>query len=93
MSAHSGHTTVTTAGTEVVLGTGTFQRSLAVKALSTNTGIIYIGNAGDGTVSSSTGFELLASDVIVFEYVHQLNDILVDASINAQGVSWLALKI
>lgn len=87
MAALSGQTTVTTAGTEVMLG----ERMLgfiAVKALSTNTGIMYIGNAGDNTVSSSTGYPLLAGEEIIVE---DLGNLWVDASNSGEKVAWMLL--
>jgi hypothetical protein len=91
MGALSGQTTVTTAGTEVVLGAGLPQCALSIKAKTTNTGLVYVGNAGDGTVSSSTGFPLAAGDVILFEYVDDLSKIMVDSAVNGEGVAWLVL--
>lgn len=91
MGAISGQTTVTTAGTEVALGTGLPQSAVLVKALSTNTGIMYVGNAGDGTVASTTGYPLSAGDQLIFEYVDDLSKIMVDASVNGEKVAWLIL--
>lgn len=87
----SGQITVTTAGTEVrgsnVVSLGGFM----VRALSTNTGKMYIGNAGNDTVSSSTGYELSAGDQIFID-VENLNEILVDSSVNGEKVCWFAVK-
>jgi hypothetical protein len=89
--AISGQKTVTTAGTEVALGTQDVHCPIAVKAHAANTGLIFIG--GDaGVVSSSTGFQLSAKEVIVFEYVGNLGSIMVDSAVNGEGVSWLALN-
>jgi hypothetical protein len=89
--ALSGHTTVTTVGTEVVLGTQYVNGPLLIKALPGNTGIMYIGNDGSGAVSSATGFPLGASDVTLFDLIHSLGEILVDASVAGEGVAWLTL--
>lgn len=95
MSAISGQTTVTTAGTEVVLAVaGTRANgSVAVKAITTNTGLMYIGNAGDGTVSSTTGYPLAAGEERVFEYVGDLSSIMVDSAVNGEKVAWAILKV
>jgi len=92
MGALSGQRTITTAGTELALAASSrVQCAVAVKALTTNTGLMYVGNAGDGTVSSSTGFPLAAGDVILFEYVDDLASIMVDSAVNGEGVAYLVL--
>jgi len=64
---------------------------VAIRALSTNTGKVYIGNDGSGAVSSSTGFELSAGDQLILSYVGNLDTILVDSAVNGEGVCWLVL--
>ena len=93
MGAISGLKTVTTAGTELPLtaASSKVQCAVAVKALTTNTGLVYVGNAGDGTVASTTGFPLAAGDVVIFEYVDDLMDIMVDSAVNGEGVAFLVL--
>jgi len=93
MSAMSGQTNVTTAGTEVALGTQQINGPLMVKAKPANTGSIYLGNAGDGTVSSTTGIILAAGDVVIFDWVGNLGSIMVDSSANGEGVGWIALSV
>lgn len=87
--AISGKKTVTTAGTQVPLGSGSICGPVLVKALAGNTGFIYIG---DSAVSSTTGLELDASEEIKFDYVDRLDNIYVDSSVNGEGVTWLILK-
>jgi len=64
---------------------------VAIRALSANTGKMYIGNAGDGTVASTSGYELAAGDQLILSYVGALDNILVDASVNGEKVCWLIL--
>lgn len=92
---YSGQTTVTTAGTAVPLISTELRSngSLAIRALSTNTGVVYIGNDGANDVSSSTGFELSAEDILVFEYVGDLRSIYVDAATDGDKVSWCILRV
>lgn len=90
---HSGKTTVATAGTAVALGSGQVAGPLMVKALAANTGKIYLGNDGAGDVSSLNGLELSSGEVVVFQFVGQLSSIMVDASVNGEGVTWLYLEI
>ena len=88
--AQSGQKAVTTAGTEVALGTVDIQAPLMVKALTTNTGLVYVGEQA-GVVSSTTGMPLAAGDVVIFEWVENIKTILVDSAVNGEGVAWLAL--
>ena len=92
MGALSGQKTVTTAGTEVALAASSrVQCAVAIKALTTNTGLVYVGNDGAGAVSSSTGFPLAAGDVTIMEYVDDLANIMVDSAVNGEGVAYLVL--
>ena len=90
-ATRSGQKAVTTAGTEVALGSGAIHGPLAVKALAGNGGLVFVGYVSDGTVSSATGYQLTAKEEVVFEHVNDLADILVDAAVNGEGVCWLAL--
>lgn len=90
MAILSGKTTVTTAGTAVVLGNMTVDGPLMVKALLANTNNIYVGNV-NGDVASTNGLELDAGEVIIFNYVGDLNNIWIDADTNGEGVTWLLL--
>ena len=89
--ALSGQKTVTAAGTEVALGDQQIGAPLMVKALTTNTGLVYVGESSGG-VSSSTGMPLDAGEVVIFEFVGQLGAIWVDSAVNGEGVAWLALS-
>ncbi|MFA6271086.1 MAG: hypothetical protein WC657_07835 [Candidatus Paceibacterota bacterium] len=89
--AQSGQTTVTTAGTEVQLNANQACNAVVVKALSTNTGIMYIGNDGANAVSSTTGFPLSKDDQILIE-TKNLNQWYVDASVNGEKVAWIILS-
>ena len=93
MSAISGQKAVTTAGTEEALGDQAVNGPLMVKALAANVGTIYIGNAGGGAVSSATGLELAAGDIVIFDWVSNLATIMVDSSVNGEGVAWLCLNV
>ena len=64
-----------------------------VKAKPANTGSIYLGNAGDGTVSSTSGIILAAGDVVVFDWVGNLGNIMVDSSVDGEGVGWISLSV
>lgn len=84
----SGVTTVTTAGSEQVLFPNQTIKSVTIKALSTNTGIIYVG--GSSLVSSANGFPLSASDTVSLD-VSNTNAVWIDSSINNQSVAWISV--
>jgi hypothetical protein len=91
MAALSGQTTVTTAGTEVALGTGRANAPVSIKALAANTGYMYVGNAGDNTVASTSGYQLAAGEQVTLSYLGDLGDVMVDSSVNGEKVCWLIL--
>jgi len=84
-SCGSGVTTVTTAGTQVALGSSTAIDSVTIKALSTNTGLIYVGTS---TVSSADGFQLSAGDSVSLD-VDNLTDVYIDSAVDTEGVSYI----
>lgn len=87
-SIYFGQTTVTTAGTRVVLASSQSIRSVCVKALTGNTGKMYVG---DVTVSSSNGYEL-PKDVSVCLDINNFNLVYVDSSVNGEKVSYIAVN-
>ena len=89
--ALSGRKAVTSAGTRVILATAEMINcSLAVKAYTTNTSLIYVG---DLNVGAATGFSLAAGDVIVFDHVGNIASIWIDSAVNGEGVCWLKLSV
>lgn len=91
MAALSGQTTVAAAGTAVALGTIQVNAPIMVKALTTNTDVVYVGNDGAGDVDSTNGCQLAAGDAIVFAYIGNLGALYVDSAVNGEGVSWVAI--
>lgn len=89
--ALSGQKTVAAAGAAEALGSQRIDGPLMVKALTANTGLVYVGNDGAGDVASGNGLPLLAGDVVVFEWVGNLGSLWVDAAVNGEGVAWIAL--
>lgn len=79
----------TNAGTRVQLSaTSTPISSVSVKALSTNTGIVYVG---DSSVSSSNGRELEAGESLDID-IANLNSVWFDVGVNGEGVSYACIK-
>lgn len=76
--------TVTTAGTRVQLATNTC-KSMTIKAKSTNTGLIYVGNVA---VTSANGFILSPGDSLSMD-ISNTNLVYIDSSVSAEGVSFL----
>jgi hypothetical protein len=57
-----------------------------IKALSANTGSIFVGNS---SVSSSNGFVLKASEEVFLE-IDNLATVYLDSSVNGEGASYIA---
>jgi hypothetical protein len=88
----SGQTTVTAAGTAVPLGSQQIAAPLMVKALSANTGLVFLGNDGAGDVTSANGMQLAAGEMVIFNHVANLSALYLDAAVNGEGVCWLVLE-
>lgn len=92
MAARSGQITVTTAGT-AVQGTATaMYMGFYIRALSTNSGVVYVGNDGASDVTSSNGYELAAGDDIYIE-CENLSELWFDAATNGDKFSWIAVRV
>lgn len=84
---YNGQKNVTTAGTRVTLGSSqAILSGVTIKAKSTNTGLIYVG---DASVASTTGFILSAADTVFIE-VANLTTVNLDSSVSGEGVSFMA---
>jgi len=90
--ALSGIKTITTAGSALPLGTQQVVGPLMIKALTTNTGLVYIGNDGAGDVSAANGFPLSAGDIIILNHISNLAAVILDSAVNGEGVAWLVLN-
>ena len=81
-----GKKTVTTAGTEVALAsTATLKSGVTIKALSGNTGLIYVGI---NPVTSADGFELNAKESVFVEVADPAT-IYIDSAVNGEGVTYI----
>lgn len=83
-----GQKTVTTAGTAVILLTATETIAVIIKAKAGNTGDIYIG---DSDVTSANGYILDAGEVVSISLDHKSDNIYINSSVNAEGVSFLTI--
>ena len=90
--ALSGQKTITTAGAALALGSQQVNAPLLVKALPTNTGLVYVGNDGAADVTSANGYPLSAGDQVIFEHVSDLNAVILDSAVNGEGAAWLILN-
>jgi hypothetical protein len=87
------HKAVTTAGTRVALSaTKKVVRKLKVRALTTNTGVIYLG---DVTVASTNGYPLAAGVELDVTSIFpndncavDLNTLYIDAAVNGEGLAF-----
>jgi hypothetical protein len=66
---------VAASGVAAVLGTAVINDTAVIKALKTNTGVVYIGNDGNDTVTETDGFPLEAGAEIVFSNLGTLADL------------------
>lgn len=83
---YHGQKTVTTPGTELVLASSqALVSGVTVKALPTNTGLIYVGK---NPVTLTTGFILEAGEQIFVE-TDNLADVFVDCSVGGEGVCFI----
>jgi len=82
-----GKTTIGTASSgEAVLGSSTALLSgVTIKALSANTGLVYVGKTG---MATSTGFELNAKESVFIE-VDNIADIFIIVAVDAEGVTYV----
>jgi hypothetical protein len=84
----SGKTTVTTAGTRVALAGTTTIKSVTIKALITNTGLIYVGSSA---VASTNGFQLSAGDSVSLD-ISDPSVINIDSDVNGEGVTYITVN-
>ena len=84
-----GVTTVTTAGTDVVLAASTACKWVVVQAQTDNTNKIAVGATGvDATVATGTGIILEPGDAITI-IIDNLADIYIDSLVNGEGCRYL----
>lgn len=80
----NGKATVTTAGTRVALGSGTVH-AVVVRALSTNTDVIYVGNS---SVAAANGYTLEPGESIGIA-IDSLSRVYLDAVVSGEGVVYV----
>lgn len=84
----NGRTTVTTAGTAVVLGAATPCLWVAITAETDNTGYVVVGKSTViAALATRIGTPLAAGDTIVLP-VTNLNQVYIDATVNTDGVTY-----
>jgi hypothetical protein len=83
-----GVTTVSSAGTDVVLGGDVACKKIDIQAQTDNTGLIAVGFTGvDATEATGTGVILYAGDTYSLEMVN-LNLIYIDSTVSGEGVRY-----
>jgi hypothetical protein len=90
--ALSGQVSVTSAG-KAVRFTSTFPGTYLIKPMSTNTGLIWVGNDGSSTgdVTSSNGFELKKDVDKIIVTVTNMNQIWMDATTTGDGACFFKI--
>ena len=89
--AASGQATITAHGTAERLTTQVGQVFL-IRALPTNTGVVYVGNDGADDVSSANGFPLSATDSPIMVVLDNLNQLWLDSAVDSEGIAWLVVE-
>lgn len=84
----NGKQTVTTAGTRVQLASTTSTKTITIRALKTNTDLIFVGNV---TVSSANGFQLSPSETVSID-LDNLSKVYLDSAVNGEGVTYIYLN-
>lgn len=87
--AVSGQITVTTAGTAVQGPDAPLNNGAYIKSMSTNTGIVYVGNDGSNDVTSGNGFELTNTAGPIIVQVRNMNNLWFDAATNGDKFCWI----
>lgn len=83
----NGVTTVTSAGSDVVLGTAVCKK-IVIQAQTDNTGFIAVGATGvDATVATGNGVLLSAGDIFVLQ-TDNLSDVSIDSTVDGEGVRY-----
>ena len=82
----SGHKTIAAAGAQAALAATTTVKTVSIKALNTNTGLVYVGGSA---VSSANGYELNAGEAIDLD-INKLASVYIDVQVNGEGVGFIA---
>lgn len=85
---YNGQNTVAAAGTAEALASSQAVKSVTIKALSGNTGDIYVGNSD---VDNTNGFVLSPGDTISMD-IANLATVYIDSATNGDGVSYIGVN-
>ena len=86
-----GSTTVTTPDTAVVLGTTLATKSIYIRAKSTNTTNIYVGDSAVSKTAPNQQIILAANDSITLDIANRVT-VYIDADTSLEGVDYLAMS-
>jgi hypothetical protein len=84
--------TITSAGVSYTLADVVINGPVSIKALPTNTGVVYLGDDGTGVVSSGTGYPLSASGEVTLD-VGNLSKISVTSTASGDKIAILTKNI
>lgn len=83
----NGAKNVTTAGTQVQLAPTNAIKTITVRALASNTGLIYVGTS---TVSSANGFQLSPQETVSLD-IADISSVWINSQVNGEGVTYVYL--
>lgn len=93
MKLADGRRTVAVAGTPVALGSSTGTDSVAVTALSSNSGVVCVGSKTvKAEAANRTGTPLGPGQSMTLD-TDDLADVFIDATVSGEGVSWTAVVV
>jgi len=89
----SGQIVIATAGTETKgPDIALVNKAVIIRAMSTNSGVVYLGGNTSATDFATTdGYELAANKEVVLESIANLNEVWFDAATNGDKLCWLML--
>ena len=68
-----------------------FDHKVLIKALSTNAGIVYLGNSKTEAEDTSMRFPLGVSETVEYE-INDLSQLWLDAATSADGITWTVVQ-
>jgi len=86
-SLKSGQKTIATAGSAARVTTDPYE-AIIIKALSTNTDSVFVGNDGSNDVTASNGLELAAGEGVT---LYTSDKVYLDVAVDGEGVSFIIL--
>jgi hypothetical protein len=89
MTRKSGQLTLTTAGTVYSFASSSINDGVYIVAPLTNTGIVYIGDNGLGTITTTSGYPLNSGDQIILWNIGNISDVKCIGTVSGDKLAYL----